>query len=70
VVKYAIETLGLEGVLGFTGPENLASQRVLEKAGLEYRGDRKLAAFGGSVSRVYALSGMKDLKEYNIADDV
>lgn len=69
VIKYATETLGYKGVLGFTGPANIASQRTLEKTGLEYRGERNLVAFGGERSRVYALRGMGDLKEYNIADD-
>jgi len=71
MIKYATETLGLEGVLGFTSSENLASQRTLENAGLEYRGERTLRAFTGYRARsiVYALPGMGDLKEYNIADD-
>jgi len=71
IIKYATDTLGYEGVLGFTSSENLASQRTLENAGLEYRGERTLKAFPGyrEKSIVYALPGMKALKEYNIADD-
>jgi len=69
VIRYATEKLGLEGVVGFTSTTNIASQRTLEKVGLEYRGERNLAAFGEEPSKVYALHGMKDLKEYNIPDD-
>jgi len=69
MIRYATETLGLEGVLGFADSDNAASRRTLEKAGLEYRGDRTLGAFKGDRSGVYALPGMGDLKEYNIADD-
>ena len=72
IIKYATETLGLEGVLGFTSSRNVAGQRTLEKAGMEYRGDRVLGVFKGArsvVYGVYALPGMRDLREYNIADD-
>lgn len=71
IIKYGLENFKLDGVFGFTSEKNVASQKVLEKAGLEYRGVRNLLAFGGEQSRVYALPGMNlDLKEYNIADDV
>lgn len=68
IVRHAVEDLGLSGVLGFTGKGNARSRKVLEKIGLEERGVRKLVAFGGNESVVFALPGMGDLKEYGIDD--
>ena len=35
---YGFRGLGLEGVISFTVPENVASRRVMEKCGLTFRG--------------------------------
>lgn len=39
LVRYGFETLGLEKIVGVTYPENVASQNVLQKAGLIHVGD-------------------------------
>jgi RimJ/RimL family protein N-acetyltransferase len=39
VVRMAFESVGLEELVGFTLPENAASQRVLEKCGFRHEGD-------------------------------
>lgn len=70
LLDYATRRLGVDGVFGFCDKENKRSTRVLEKIGLEYRGQRKLKVFGGSESAIYALKGMdQDLKVYGIDDD-
>ena len=67
LLKYARENLGVKDVFGFCAPNNKASGRVMEKVGLEYRGTRRLACFGGAVSDVYASPAMnEDLTEYGI----
>lgn len=38
-IQVAFESLGLEEVIAYTQPDNLASRRVMEKAGLRYQGD-------------------------------
>ncbi len=38
-VRHGFEGLGLERIISITAPENLASRRVMEKAGLTYRGE-------------------------------
>ena len=37
-MRYGFETMGLDRIIGVVFPENLASRRVLEKAGLVYEG--------------------------------
>jgi RimJ/RimL family protein N-acetyltransferase len=70
LLEYAQRSLGIDGVFGFCDKNNKRSTRVLEKIGLEYRGQRKLKVFGGSESVVYALKGMdQDLKVYGVDDD-
>lgn len=70
LIGYARRELGVKGVFGFCSWKNQRSQRVLEKIGLEFRGERRLKFFGGAHSAVYALPGMeKDLKFYGIDDD-
>ncbi|CRG91833.1 hypothetical protein PISL3812_08887 [Talaromyces islandicus] len=70
LLDYAQKYLGIDGVFGFCDKDNKRSARVLEKIGLEYRGQRKLRVFGGNESAVYALKGMdQDLKLYGIGDD-
>ena len=38
-VRYGFERLGLERIISITLPQNAASRRVMEKAGLTYRGE-------------------------------
>ena len=50
LVHYGFDTLGLYRIIGLTHKDNVASQRVLTKAGLTYRGfgryyDRRLRVF-------------------------
>ncbi|PYI18917.1 acyl-CoA N-acyltransferase [Aspergillus violaceofuscus CBS 115571] len=67
MVEYACTELGVAGVFGFCDVNNARSRRVLEKIGLEERGERALRAFGGRRSAVYALSGMAaDLGVYGV----
>jgi RimJ/RimL family protein N-acetyltransferase len=40
-VRYGFERLGLERIISITLPQNAASRRVMEKAGLTYRGETR-----------------------------
>jgi RimJ/RimL family protein N-acetyltransferase len=67
LMEYVNTELGLKDIFGFCKPENSASRRVMEKAGLEYRGTQTLACFGGATSTIYALPTMdQDLTVYRI----
>jgi len=67
VMQFAKDELGVDDVFGFCDPENVASRRVLEKSGLDFRGIHKLAALGGIMGAVYALPHMKeDLSIYGL----
>ncbi|PWY92273.1 putative GNAT family acetyltransferase [Aspergillus heteromorphus CBS 117.55] len=69
LIEYARRELGVEGVFGFCRVDAARSRRVLEKIGLEFRGERNLRVFGGARSAVYALPGMGgDLTVYGIDD--
>ena len=69
LIEYARRELGVEGVAGFCGKDDMRSRRVLEKIGMEFRGERQLKAFGGKESAVYCWPGMSaDLKVYGIDD--
>ncbi|EED22803.1 conserved hypothetical protein [Talaromyces stipitatus ATCC 10500] len=58
LINYARREFGVTGVFG---------RRVLEKIGLEFRGELTLRAFDGIQSAVYALPGMNpDLSVYGI----
>ena len=48
-LKYGFETLELETIVGIVHPENIASQRVLEKLGLTFNNEAEY--FGMSVYR-------------------
>lgn len=48
-LKYGFEILGLERIIGLVHPENIASQRVLEKLGLTFNNEAEY--FGMSVYR-------------------
>jgi RimJ/RimL family protein N-acetyltransferase len=52
VLRYGFEVLGLERIIGLTQPENVASQRVLEKSGLKHE---KNAYYYEHLVRYYAL---------------
>ncbi|KAK9239861.1 putative GNAT family acetyltransferase [Lipomyces kononenkoae] len=69
LMNYARRELGVDGVFGFCEKDDPRSRRVLEKIGLQYRGERKLRVFGGEECAVYALPGMdQDLRVYGIDD--
>ena len=51
-IAHAFAELGLERILGVAHPENVASQRVLEKAGLRFQG---MTAYEGTKARLYAV---------------
>lgn len=70
LIAYAQKELGVKAVFGFCGHNDQRSRRVLEKIGMEFRGDRRLKYFGGAHSAIYALPGIGDLKSYGIDDDV
>jgi RimJ/RimL family protein N-acetyltransferase len=57
-VRYGFEELGLEGMISIIHPENMASRRVAEKAGLALRGEVR---FRGYVSVWYVI----DRREWN-----
>ena len=52
-VRYGFDKLGLKQIIGLTMPENLASIRVLEKAGLHYTEE---VSFWGHRFSKYAIS--------------
>lgn len=69
LLDYARRELGVQEVFGFCEANNARSRHVLEKLGLEFRGERKLRVFGGALSAVYALPGMNsNLTVYGIDD--
>ncbi|KAJ5912344.1 hypothetical protein N7504_001227 [Penicillium tannophilum] len=69
LLEYAKKELGVDAVLGFCDKEDTHSARVLQKVGLEFRGERELQVFGGKKSAVYALPWMcKDLTVYGVHD--
>jgi ribosomal-protein-alanine N-acetyltransferase len=43
-VRFGFETLGLERIIALADPQNIASRRVMEKAGLSYQ--REVFFFG------------------------
>jgi ribosomal-protein-alanine N-acetyltransferase len=43
-VQTAFDVLGLDGVIAYTANDNIASWRVMEKAGMEF--DREIIAVG------------------------
>jgi [ribosomal protein S5]-alanine N-acetyltransferase len=54
VMAHAFGALGLDRVIAVVKPANVASQRVLEKAGLERVGERR--AYGDTAMLLYAAS--------------
>lgn len=69
LLDYARRELGINDVFGFCGHDDARSARVLQKIGLEFRGNRKLRVFGGAHSAVYAWPEMsQDLTVYGIDD--
>jgi RimJ/RimL family protein N-acetyltransferase len=70
VLAYADKELGVKDVFGLCDPDNKGSRRVIEKSGLEFRGIRKLAPFGGVMGAVYCTPSMnKDLSVYNLQEE-
>jgi RimJ/RimL family protein N-acetyltransferase len=58
LVRYGFDELGLSRIIGLTHPDNAASQRVLQKAGLADAGwgryyGRKLRLFAADRARIY-----------------
>ena len=58
LVRYGFGELGLDRIIGLTHPDNAASQRVLQKAGLADAGwgryyGRKLRLFAADRARAY-----------------
>lgn len=69
LIDHARRELGVTGVFGFCDPNNKPSRRVMEKIGLQFRGDKNLRAFGGDRDAVYALPEMdSDLSVYGMGD--
>lgn len=69
LLEYARKELGVDSAFGFCARDDRHSARVLEKIGLEFRGEKKLKVFGGKESAVYVLPGMsQDLTIYNLHD--
>lgn len=56
-VRLALQDLGLESVVSFTLPGNLASRRVMEKAGLSWEGEIEWASHPHVLYRIRALPG-------------
>lgn len=69
LLDYARRELGINDVFGFCGHDDARSARVLQKIGLQFRGNRKLRVFGGAHSAIYAWPHMsQDLTVYGIDD--
>ncbi|EED17624.1 conserved hypothetical protein [Talaromyces stipitatus ATCC 10500] len=69
LLEYARRELGINDAFGFCGQDDARCRRVLEKIGLQFRGNRALKVFGGAQSAVYALPEMsQDLTVYGIDD--
>lgn len=69
LLEHVRKELGIVEVFGFCDPKNGGSRKVLQKAGLEFRGLKKLSAFGGDEGAVYAMLRMdKDLNLYGIKE--
>jgi ribosomal-protein-alanine N-acetyltransferase len=52
VLQWGFDTLGLEQIVAVTGPSNFASQRVMQKLGMEYQ---KTIQYGGTEVLYYAI---------------
>ena len=69
LLGYARRELGIKELFGFCGRDDARSARVLQKIGLQIRGNRKLRVFDGQDSAVYALPEMsQDLTIYGVDD--
>ncbi|KAJ5971425.1 Acyl-CoA N-acyltransferase [Penicillium vulpinum] len=69
LLEYAKRKLGVDSVFGLCGKDDSHSARLLEKIGLEFRGQKKLKVFGGKESAVFALPIMsQDLTLYGLDD--
>jgi RimJ/RimL family protein N-acetyltransferase len=66
VMKWASEERGINDVLGLTSEGNIASRRVMEKLGMEFRGIRPHECFApGVIGATYVLPHMnEDLSVY------
>jgi RimJ/RimL family protein N-acetyltransferase len=51
-VAYAFDELGLARIVAVTHPENVASQRVLEKVGMRFE---RMTTYDGDPARLYAI---------------
>ena len=56
-VAHGFEELGLERIVAVTHPENVASQRVLEKVGFAHEG---MTSYEGEAARLYAIGRETD----------
>jgi ribosomal-protein-alanine N-acetyltransferase len=52
VVDFGLNTIGLKQIIGLTHPDNIASQRVLEKSGLSFT--KRATYFGMEMFRFAA----------------
>ena len=59
-LSYGFDTLGITQIIGLTHPDNIASQRVLEKAGLKF--SNKAHYFGIDVYR-YVIDAMSKVPQ-------
>jgi len=63
-LKYLKDVVGKEEIFAFTAEDNIASRRVCEKLGFDYRGVQPIVVFGGNKECVYATPGTKELADY------
>lgn len=73
LLEYAHREIGLDVIFGFTDPDNTASRKLMERAGLEDRGTTRMKCFGlgddgeGIMSKVYVTKGApEDLTVYKV----
>jgi [ribosomal protein S5]-alanine N-acetyltransferase len=59
-VDFGLNTIGLKQIIGLTHPDNIASQRVLEKCGLSFT--QRATYFGMEMFR-YAVQAQRSAKE-------
>jgi ribosomal-protein-alanine N-acetyltransferase len=65
IVDFGLNTVGLDEIIGLTHPENIASQRVLEKCGLIFT--RRQEYFGMEMFR-FARQAQRSAQEATIRD--
>jgi Acetyltransferases, including N-acetylases of ribosomal proteins len=68
-LRYGFERLGFERIIAVTRPENVASQRVMEKIGMGYEGTTRLDDMDLVVYAIWRKGYEADSSTYEVDDD-